>query len=150
MCGCAQFRCQCPSNYYLIWSLSPSKLSWIVSAAITFLSEINFPGEMDTLDLNKKLHFTHKKLFYEHYSEYTTKAFACEESRVIRPKSISTWSYRVIFRDYRLKFLSKRPQNFKKCNKPIIFRELLLRSFGILMFQNCQVCGNLPFGAFPI
>ena len=33
-----------------------------MSAAITFLSEINFPGEMVTLDLNKKLHFTHKKL----------------------------------------------------------------------------------------
>ena len=35
-----------------------------MSAAITFLSEINFPGEMDTLDLYKKLHFTHKKKFY--------------------------------------------------------------------------------------
>ena len=32
----------------------------------------------------------------------------------------------------------------------MIFRELLEGGFGILMFQNCQVCENLPLGAFPI
>ena len=30
------------------------------------------------------------------------------------------------------------------------FRELLKGSFGIFLFQKCQVCGILPFGVFPI
>ena len=38
----------------------------------------------------------------------------------------------------------------KKCHNPMIFRELLLGGFGILMFQKCQVSGNLTFKACPI
>ena len=32
----------------------------------------------------------------------------------------------------------------------MIFRELIQGGFGILMFQNCQVCEILPPEAFPI
>ena len=47
-------------------------------------------------------------------------------------------------------FFSDKPKKIKKCNNPMLFKELLLGGFGILMFQKCHVCGNLPFGAFPI
>ena len=47
-------------------------------------------------------------------------------------------------------FFSDKPKKIKKCNNPMLFKELLLGGFGILMFQKYHVCGNLPFGAFPI
>ena len=47
-------------------------------------------------------------------------------------------------------FFSDGPIIFKKCHNPMIFRELLMGGFGILMFQKCRVCIILTFKAFPI
>ena len=47
-------------------------------------------------------------------------------------------------------FLLADPKISKIVKKTMIFRELISGGFGILMFENCQVCGNLPFGAFPV
>ena len=52
--------------------------------------------------------------------------------------------------DFKLQGDPKRPKNFKKCNNPMIFRELILDGFGILVFEKCQVCGILPFEDLPI
>ena len=58
--------------------------------------------------------------------------------------------YRVIEKDCHKYFFSDGPKKIKKCNNPMIFKELFLGGFGILMFQKCHVCGILPFEAFPI
>ena len=35
---------------------------------------------------------------------------------------------------------------FKKCNNPLILRELIKGGFGVMRFQECQLCGFLPLG----